>query len=117
GRDYFAHHDLGDVMQAEYARLTALIERVRAEPTPEPHTVEERVYAPFPAVTEPQVAGETCVSFAGAVRAALDAIIDTRGGVVWGQDVARLGGVMTATAGLAARHPRRVIDAPLNEPL
>ena len=45
------------------------------------------------------------------------ALIDRHGGVLWGQDVARLGGVMQATAGLKDRYPDRVLDAPLNEPL
>ena len=37
--------------------------------------------------------------------------------MLWGQDVVRLGGVMTATAGLKKLFPDRIIDAPLNEPL
>lgn len=117
GRDYFTHHDLGTVMQAEMDRLQALIERVQNEPQPSPAELHDHVYAPFPAVTEPASRGQTCISYAGAIRSALDRIIGERGGVLWGQDVARLGGVMTATAGLKARHPDRVIDAPLNEPL
>jgi pyruvate/2-oxoglutarate/acetoin dehydrogenase E1 component len=37
--------------------------------------------------------------------------------MLWGEDVGRLGGVMTATAGLKKKFPDRIIDAPLNEPL
>ncbi len=117
GRDYFTHHDLGEIMQAETNRIGAMLEGIRGEPDPDPARLDDFVYPAFPTVREPSHVGQTCVSYAGAVRAALDHIIEHRGGVVWGQDVARLGGVMTATAGLAARHPGRVIDAPLNEPL
>jgi 2-oxoisovalerate dehydrogenase E1 component len=117
GRDFFAHHDLGRIMQEESVRLQALIDQVRAEPEPQPDAVERHVYPAFPSVAEAPCGGQTNISYAAAVRSALHQIITHRGGVVWGQDVARLGGVMTATAGLAARHPDRVIDAPLNEPL
>jgi 2-oxoisovalerate dehydrogenase E1 component len=117
GRDYFAHHELGSVMQAEATRVQALIDETLAEPTPAPESVGTHVYRPFPPVEETPADGQTCISYAAAIRAALDTIIRERGGALWGQDVARLGGVMTATAGLKARHPRRVIDAPLNEPL
>ena len=52
-----------------------------------------------------------------AIRAAIHHIISRHNGILWGQDVGRLGGVMQATAGLKARYPDRIIDAPLNEPL
>ena len=35
---------------------------------------------------------------------------------MWGQDVAKLGGVMQASAGLLEKHPGKITDAPLNEP-
>lgn len=117
GRDYFAHHEPGRVMEEEIERVREIIKQVRAEPEPGPEVIFEHIYAPFPEVEEPAREGETNVTYAGAIRSALDRIIADRGGVLWGQDVARLGGVMTATAGLKARHPDRVIDAPLNEPL
>ena len=53
----------------------------------------------------------------GAIRAALTRSSRRSNGVIWGQDVGRLGGVMQATAGLKVAHPDRIIDAPLNEPL
>jgi len=119
GRDYFTHHDLGRVMQAEFDKVSVLLERTRTEPEPDPAGLEDHIYAPFPQVEEPDVDpdSKTCVSYAGAIRAALDHIIGHQGGVLWGEDVGNLGGVMQATAGLARRHPERVIDSPLNEPL
>ncbi len=117
GRDFFAHHEPGRLMDAEIEDVRALLKSVRAEPDPLPDSLFEHVYRPFPEVTEPAASGNTNISYAGAVRSALDRIIDRHGGVLWGQDVARLGGVMQATAGLKDRYPDRVLDAPLNEPL
>ena len=119
GRDFFAHHTPGKLMEEQIESVRALIQRVRAEPDPPADSIYEEIYAPFPSVEEASEDGDatTNISYAGAVRAALDQIVGNHNGVIWGQDVARLGGVMTATAGLKAKHPDRVIDAPLNEPL
>lgn len=117
GRDYFAHHDPGTVMSAQIEDMKKLIEQVRDEPEPAPESMFEHIYPPFPEVQEAEVEGQTVITYAGAIRAAASNIISNHGGVLWGEDVARLGGVMTATAGLQARHPDRIIDAPLNEPL
>ena len=48
---------------------------------------------------------------AGAIRSALDKLISRKNGFVMGQDVGRLGGVMTATAGLKAKHPNGIVDS------
>ncbi|MCK6502908.1 thiamine pyrophosphate-dependent enzyme [Myxococcota bacterium] len=117
GRDFFAHHALGAVMQAEDEVVSALIEKVRFEPDPLPDRLFDHVYPAFPSVQETPGQGQTHVTYGGAIRAAIDHIIQRHNGVLWGQDVGRLGGVMQATAGLKARHPDKIIDAPLNEPL
>jgi 2-oxoisovalerate dehydrogenase E1 component len=117
GRDYFAHHEPGNIMAAQVEDMKAIIEQVRGESEPAPESVFDHIYPPFPEVEEPEASGQTAISYAGAVRAAASNIISNYGGVLWGEDVARLGGVMTATAGLKDRHPDRIIDAPLNEPL
>jgi len=118
GRDFFAHHALGAVMDAENDAVKALIDQVRSEPEPPEDSIFDHVHAPFPEVSETEHGqGTTVVSYAGAIRAALDKLLARHGGRVVGQDVARLGGVMQATAGLLARHPDQVVDAPLNEPL
>lgn len=117
GRDFFAHHELGRIMAAEDADIQQVFAEVRAEADPPPSSVMENLHAPYPQVTEQPGQGSTNITYAGAIRAALDHILARHGGVLWGQDVARLGGVMQATAGLLAKHPTRVIDAPLNEPL
>jgi 2-oxoisovalerate dehydrogenase E1 component len=117
GRDFFAHHALGRIMDEESKAVQALIEQVRTEPDPPAASITENIYPPFPSVRETPGPGRTSITYAGAIRSAISQIIERKGGVVWGQDVARLGGVMTATAGLKRAHEARIIDAPLNEPL
>jgi 2-oxoisovalerate dehydrogenase E1 component len=118
GRDFFSHHDLGGIMAAEDEQIRATFTQVRQEPDPEIDSIFDHIYAPFPEHAESEPGeGNTQVTYAGAIRSALDKLISRQEGVVIGQDVGKLGGVMTATAGLQAKHPGRVIDAPLNEPL
>jgi len=118
GRDFFAHHDLGKVMAEEDAGIRALVAQVQQDPHPDPATVLEHAYAPFPEAPETSPGeGTTIVTYAGAIRSALAKLIERRNGFVLGQDVGRLGGVMTATAGLQARFREHIVDSPLNEPL
>ncbi len=118
GRDFFAHHELGNVMGRQDEEVKAIFDEVRAEADPPDDSVMENIYAPFPDVQEPAPqAGTTNVSYGGAIRSALDHILETKGGMILGQDVGKLGGVMQATAGLKNKYPDRVTDAPLNEPL
>ncbi len=121
GRDFFAHHDLGNIMGRQDEELKAILDQVRAEADPPPESVMENIRKPYPSCAEPvadaATAPQTNITYAGAIRAALQNILTNHGGALWGQDVGRLGGVMTATAGLKKRFPDRVIDAPLNEPL
>jgi len=118
GRDFFSHHDLGRIMAEEDTVIRGLIDQIRDEPHPDPAQLADHTYAPFPAFEETLPGeGTTCVSYAGAIRSALDKLIRRKGGHALGQDIGRLGGVMTATAGLRNRHPDHVVDSPLNEPL
>ncbi len=118
GRDFFAHHELGRVMDEEDVGVRELIERVRNEPHPDPANLADFAYAKFPDRAETAAGpGTTNVTYAGAIRSALEKLIVRKGGHAIGQDIGRLGGVMTATAGLQKRHPDSVVDAPLNEPL
>lgn len=118
GRDFFAHHELGAVMKGQDDEVRVLIDTIREEPHPDPSTLFEHIYAPFPDSEETAPAeGTTNISYAGAIRSALDKLIQRRNGFIAGQDVGRLGGVMTATAGLQAKHPEHIVDSPLNEPL
>jgi 2-oxoisovalerate dehydrogenase E1 component len=117
GRDFFAHHDLGNVMGRQDEEVRAILDQVRAEPEPPPESVMEHIRAPFPQIEEPPQSGSTVITYAGAIRAAIHNIVQHHNGMLWGEDVGRLGGVMTATAGLKKKFPDRIIDAPLNEPL
>ena len=118
GQDYFRHHDLGAIMGEENDYLTAMETQVRTEPEPPADSIFEHIRAPFPEVSDPIFEDrQTNITYGGAIRAAIDNIISHHGGVMWGQDVAELGGVMQASAGLVAKHPNKITDAPLNEPL
>lgn len=121
GRDFFAHHELGTIMARHDEEIKATLDQVRSEPDPPAESVMENIRKPYSICGEPvpdaATAPQTNITYAGAIRAALSNIITHHGGALWGQDVGRLGGVMTATAGLKKRHPGNIIDAPLNEPL
>ncbi len=120
GADYFAHHDLGRIMGEEDAIVGRWMQEVEAEADPDPNGIYEWTRPPFPEVTDPEDLAErprTNVTYAGALRAAHKHILESRPSGVWGQDVGHLGGVMQATAGIKDLFPKRVIDAPINEPL
>jgi 2-oxoisovalerate dehydrogenase E1 component len=120
GADYFAWHDLGRVMGEEDAIVATWMADVEKEPEPEPSAIYTFIRPPFPAVTEPPGLADratTNVTYAGALRTAQRDIFEMYPSAIWGQDVARLGGVMQATAGLHDLYPDRIIDAPINEPL
>ncbi len=117
GADFFVHHELGRLMGQEDEQVRAWFAQVKSEPEPPDESIFEHVRAPFPAVEETAVSGQTSITYAGAIRAAIDHIVTDHGGALWGQDVAHLGGVMQATAGLLDKHPTKIFDAPLNEPL
>jgi 2-oxoisovalerate dehydrogenase E1 component len=117
GRDFFVHHDLGNVMGRQDEEVKAILDQVRDEPDPPAESVFEHIRAPFPDIAEPPQSGQTVITYAGAIRAAIKNIIAHHNGALWGEDVGRLGGVMTATAGVKKLFPDRIIDAPLNEPL
>lgn len=120
GADYFAHHELGAIMGEEDQRVAAWQRLAESEPEPDPATLHEFVRPPFPEVVEPDdlaTRRETCVTYAGAIRAAHRQILTEKTAIAWGEDIGRLGGVMQATAGLKDLFPDRVLDSPLNEPL
>lgn len=117
-KDFFDHYDLGTISNRVNEEIKAMITQVRSEPDPPKESIFEHLHAPYPEVEEaPSPGGQTSITYGGAIRAALDHIMSDHGGVLWGQDVGRLGGVMQATAGLQSKHGERIIDAPLNEPL
>jgi 2-oxoisovalerate dehydrogenase E1 component len=116
--DFFALHELGAVMDAENEAIREVLAEVRTEPEPPVSSIEAFVHPPFPNVVETVPDGDaTHITYGSAIRSALDYILSERGGLMYGQDVARLGGVMQASAGLLERHEGRIFDAPLNEPL
>lgn len=115
---WHANHVLGSIIERSDARNNEIAKVVVAEPYPGPETAELHVRRPFPEVVEPEHPEEqTKLPYALAIRTALDRNLAGGKAVVWGQDVAKLGGVMSCTRGLATRYPERCVDSPLNEPL
>lgn len=122
GRDFFSHHELGGIMAEEDEQIRATMAQVRSEPHPDPAELFDHIYAPFPDIEEPIYPTgahqrQTVISYAGAVRSAMAKLITRHNGLITGQDVGKLGGVMTATAGLKKAFPDKILDSPLNEPL
>jgi len=119
GKDYFRRHDFGTIAKAadDYILETMAISAGEPEPTYE--SVYEHIRAPFPEAVEAPLEGRTTsISLNGAIRSAMQAILsNNRMTWLYGQDVAKKGGVMVATKGLWERFPEQVRDAPINEPL
>lgn len=114
---FHVNHDVGRIMSEADARINEIAAKALAEPLPEASSIHLHVRRPLPDVTEPAHAGRTKVPYALAIRSALDRNLANGRNVLWGQDVARLGGVMSCTRGLATKYPRQCVDSPLNEPL
>ena len=103
-------------MGAEHAYFAQLQEAVRLEPEPPIESIHEHIRAPFPVVSEVQTDDRVTNTYGGAIRASLDNVIRNHGGVMWGQDVAKLGGV-AGLRRIVRQAPGKIEDAPLNEPL
>ncbi len=118
GRDYFRNHDLGRLGQEADEHIVDTLRVSLSEPQPDPATMFDHIYDPYPEVVElPPTGRPTSISLNGAVRAAQTRILEDNPMTwIYGQDVARKGGVMQATKGLLERFPDRVRDAPINEP-
>lgn len=119
GKDYFRRHDFGALAKQADDYVVETMRICEGEPEPSYESIFEHIRAPFPAVTEPPPQGRpTAISINGAIRSAMQAILRNNP-MTWlyGQDVARKGGVMVATKGLWERFPEQVRDAPINEPL
>jgi 2-oxoisovalerate dehydrogenase E1 component len=101
--------------------LRAMRDRVIDEPKPDPASIHDFAWAPFPSVVEPPSSWDgprTELTVAQAIRAALDRALATGKAAVWGEDVGHtLGGVFGCTRYLPERHPGRVFNTPINEPL
>lgn len=119
GKDYFRRHDFGTIAKAADDYILETMEISAGEPEPTYESVYEHIRAPFPEAVEAPLEGRTTsISLNGAIRSAMQAILaNNRMTWLYGQDVAKKGGVMVATKGLWERFPEQVRDAPINEPL
>jgi len=119
GKDYFRRHDFGALAKQADDYVVETMRICEGEPEPSYESIFEHIRAPFPAAVEAPPEGRpTAISINGAIRSAMQAILRNNP-MTWlyGQDVARKGGVMVATKGLWERFPEQVRDAPINEPL
>jgi 2-oxoisovalerate dehydrogenase E1 component len=118
---YLSNYQENALAKGMTAEIRQIRDEVLAEPQPSPESIWDHSQAPFPEVVEPESSwgGErTDVTLAQAIRAALDQTLSEGNAAVWGQDVGEtLGGVFGCTRFLAERHPGRVLNAPINEPL
>ncbi len=116
--DYFDDHHLGALMKAEVEQMRATLETVRAEPAPVPGDEFEFTLPPLPAIDDPPAEGTTAVQINEALNLCLHRIADQGNMLAWGQDIGGdKGGVFKVTRGLAQRHPKHVVNAPINEPM
>ncbi len=114
----FLTHYYGPSVQVEVDYVESVLNEVRLEPTPDPDSVAEYLYPPFPKVVETQGIGkQTGITIQKAIRAGIHEIIKHHNGVAWGIDIGRFGGLLKTTLDLKKLHPSRVLDSPLNEPL
>lgn len=119
GKDFFRRHDFGTIAREADDYVLSTMEIAATEPEPTYESAFEHIRAPFPvAVEAPPEGRPTAISLNGAIRSAMQAIL-AKNPMTWlyGQDVAKKGGVMVATKGLWERFPDQVRDAPINEPL
>ncbi|HEX9039978.1 MAG TPA: thiamine pyrophosphate-dependent enzyme [Trebonia sp.] len=101
------------------ARIDAAVDAARLAPPPGPEVLRSSVYAPRPAVTEPDWApapdGEIFRTM-DAVRLALEAELEANPeAFVAGVDAGKGGNVFALTRGLYARWPDRLLDTPISE--
>jgi len=100
-------------------RIEAAVAAARQAPPPGIEVLRSSVYAPRPAVTEPELkAGEGQETFRtmDAVRLALEHELEADPGVfIAGVDAGKGGNVFALTRGLHARWPERLLDTPISE--
>ena len=109
-----------DSVEAEVrARIDAAVDAARQAPPPDMSVLRSSVYAPRPAIAEPDWApapdGEIFRTM-DAVRLALEGALESNPeAFIAGVDVGKGGNVFALTRGLHARWPDRLLDTPISE--
>jgi 2-oxoisovalerate dehydrogenase E1 component len=109
-----------DAVEAEVrARIDAAVDAARQAPPPDMSVLRSSVYAPRPAIAEPDWVpapdGEIFRTM-DAVRLALEGALDANPeAFIAGVDVGKGGNVFALTRGLHARWPDRLLDTPISE--
>ncbi len=118
---YLANYEDNPLATELLGEIRALRDQVLDEPKPDPKSIWDFSQVAFPVVREPENTWDgprSEITVAQAIRAALDRNLSEADGAVWGQDVGgSLGGVFGCTRFLPEKHPGRVFNAPINEPL
>jgi 2-oxoisovalerate dehydrogenase E1 component len=114
-----AEDTLNEVDAQVQARIDAAVDRARQAPPPDMGVLRSSVYAPRPAVAEPDWVpdpdGEIFRTM-DAVRLALEGELDANpAAFVAGVDVGKGGNVFALTRGLHAKWPDRLLDTPISE--
>jgi 2-oxoisovalerate dehydrogenase E1 component len=112
--------DALDEVEAQVrARIDAAVDAARQAPPPDLSVLRSSVYAPRPAIAEPDwvpAADGEIFRTMDAVRLALEGALDANPeAFVAGVDVGKGGNVFALTRGLHARWPDRVLDTPISE--
>jgi 2-oxoisovalerate dehydrogenase E1 component len=101
------------------ARIEAAVEAARRAPEPDINVLRSSVYAPRPAISEPDwqpTADAEIFRTMDAVRLALEGELESDPDVfIAGVDVGKGGNVFALTRGLYARWPERLLDTPISE--
>ena len=98
GRDFFAHHELGPSWTTENEILKGMLDQVRTEPDPPIDVIRRTSTRRSPTHRDAERRDDEH-QLRGRDPRGARADVEKKGGVIWGQDIARLGGVMQATAG------------------
>ncbi len=112
--------DVLDEVEAQVrARIDAAVDAARQAPPPDMSVLRSSVYAPRPAIAEPDwvpAADGEIFRTMDAVRLALEGALDANPeAFVAGVDVGKGGNVFALTRGLHARWPDRLLDTPISE--
>jgi 2-oxoisovalerate dehydrogenase E1 component len=114
-----AEEALASVEAQVRARIDAAVDAARQAPPPDMSALRSSVYAPRPAIAEPDWRpapdGEIFRTM-DAVRLALEGALDANPeAFIAGVDVGKGGNVFALTRGLHAKWPDRVLDTPISE--
>ena len=108
---------VAEVAAEAKAQVDDAVDRAAADEDASPDYLLSSVYTPHATPPAPPDPGERELGFVDAIREAIDLeLSEDPDTIVFGEDVARVGGIFRATADLYEKHgPNRLRDTPLSE--